>query len=32
MPEKLTQYIVDRCKENQGPGPDIQKLIVQYMF
>ena len=32
MPEKLTQYIVDRCKENQGPGSDIQKLIAQYMF
>ena len=32
IPEKVTQYIVDRCKANQGPGPEMQKLIGQYMF
>ena len=32
MPEKLTTFIVDKCKANQAPGAEMQKLIGQYMF
>lgn len=32
MPEKLTKFIVDKCKANQAPGAEMQKLIGQYMF
>lgn len=32
IPEKLTNFIVDKCKANQAPGAEMQKLIGQYMF
>lgn len=32
MPEKLTQYIVDKCKAAQQEPEDIQQLMKKYIF
>lgn len=32
MSEELRKYIVDKCKANQAPSADMQKLIKQFLF
>ncbi len=32
MPEKLTQYIVDKCKATQKEPKEIQQLMKKYLF
>lgn len=32
MPEKLTQYIVDKCKATQQEPKDIQELMKKHIF
>ncbi|MDE7377987.1 MAG: hypothetical protein K2N13_03385 [Paraprevotella sp.] len=32
IPAELTNYVVDKCKANQEPPADMQKLIRKYMF